>query len=202
MQCIEIVQIIKEIIISLAAITTVSLAIYGLRSWFRELKGKVEFEVARDLLKSTYKLRDSIWNFRLSIIFASEFPKDYNQSFVKLDYEKEANAQAYVYNNRWKYLSSAVIDFDSKVLEAEALWGDFIANKTDELRSCVTTLHISLRFLIDYVRMGINPNEDTHYKKVREEISASRDSNDELSIKIRTSIENIENALKPHLRRK
>ena len=56
----EIIGCIKDIIIALAAITTAAVAIYGITSWRRELSGKANFEVARNLAKAIYLLRDEI----------------------------------------------------------------------------------------------------------------------------------------------
>lgn len=68
---------IKDIALSGAAITTATVAILGLKSWSRELKGKAEFEVGRALILATYKLRDELKYARSPCTSGYEFPEDY-----------------------------------------------------------------------------------------------------------------------------
>ena len=70
----EIVTLIKDILVGIAAIVTPLIALTGLKNWNRELRGKAAFEVAVGLTKATYKLRDEIKSFRSPMIRADEFP--------------------------------------------------------------------------------------------------------------------------------
>ena len=40
-------SIIKDLLLSIAAIVTMFVALYGLNAWRKELKGKTEYEIAR-----------------------------------------------------------------------------------------------------------------------------------------------------------
>lgn len=55
----EVIAIVKDVLVGVAAATTAVAAVIGLRSWSRELKGKAEFEAARNLARATYKVRDA-----------------------------------------------------------------------------------------------------------------------------------------------
>ncbi len=77
MHATEIITIIKDIIISIAAATTAIVVYKGLEKWQNKLKGKANFDTAISLIKATYKLRDQISFCRSSFISPIEFPNDY-----------------------------------------------------------------------------------------------------------------------------
>jgi len=56
----ECLVIIKEILVSIAAITTAVVAIKGLRLWRSQLKGTTKYQVSQKLLEKTYKLQDAL----------------------------------------------------------------------------------------------------------------------------------------------
>ena len=123
----ELVKAASDVVVALAAAVTASAAIYGVRSWARELHGRARFEVARSLAKATYRLRDAIQTARTPMIRGSEFPEDYRSSMGrKVKPEVEAQDYAHVFAARWEPLYAAYQDFDAQTLEAEALWGTAI----------------------------------------------------------------------------
>ena len=97
----EIFTAIKDIVLVIAAATTARVAVLGLKNWSRELKGKTEFKVSRNLIRATYKLRDEIQNCRSPFISDYEFPKEYKGSLGETSAEVEAQAWLFVYKNRW-----------------------------------------------------------------------------------------------------
>lgn len=151
----EIFSIIKDVIISIAAATTAFVAYKGLERWQHELRGKANFDTARKLIRATYKLRDEISYARSPFIPASEFPEDYDPS--NKSSKNKGDAFAHVYGRRWERIVEAIQDYDAFALEAEALWGANIKEKTDELRDCV----IDLRSAIDgYISNEYSGGED------------------------------------------
>ena len=56
----EVITAIKDVLLGLAAATTAVVAVIGLKNWSRELKGKAEFEIARNMIRATYKLRNEL----------------------------------------------------------------------------------------------------------------------------------------------
>ncbi len=143
----EIITASRDILIGAAAIVTAIVAICGLKSWSRELKGKAEFEIARSLIRATYKLREALRSSRSPFTSAGEFPENY--SLKDRTPKKEAEAWAFVFKKRWEPVSTALQEFEAQALEAEALWGTKIKRKTDELRQCATELQVSMQAMID-----------------------------------------------------
>lgn len=115
----------KDLALGGAAVVTAWVAVRGIEKWCEELSGKASFEVARTLARATYKVRDEIAACRSPLIRSSEYPESY-RNYVpgeQPDHAVEANALAYVYNNRWTPVTDALREFDTQGLEAEALWG-------------------------------------------------------------------------------
>jgi len=138
---------------------------------------------------------------RSPFIPASEFPKEYDPR-NKTD-ESRGDAFSHVYTNRWKPIVEAVQVFDANTLEAEALWGNKIKEKTEKLRSCV----IELRSAIDaHVSNEYSGGEDFKQdrefgKKIRAIVSNSHKNENELTLKINSAIKEIESEITPHLGR-
>ena len=200
----EVITVVKDLLLGAAAVTTAIVAVVGLKSWSRELRGKTEFEAARNLIRATYRVGDALQNSRAPLISAGEFPPDYPGSEAAT-VEQEVQAWSHVYKNRWGPVREALQEFETYVLEAQALWGSSIRKKTDELRQCVRELQVAVEAIInDKVQRGENFNTDKDFGKATRSIAhASRsDENNGLNQKIRAAVEAIEDEVRPHLRRK
>ena len=204
MTALELITAIKDVLLGIAGATTATVAVIGLKNWSRELKGKAEFEVARNLIRATYKLRDELQNCRSPFISAHEFPEGYEGELGKSSPQAAAQAWSHVYKNRWTPVWSDIQEFDSHTLEAEALWGNEIRTRTDRLRQCVRELNVAIDAVIsDKANGGEDFKADREFgKNIRSTVSASRnDQNNELSKKILSAIGAIEEHIRPHLRR-
>jgi hypothetical protein len=199
----EIITAAKDIVLGIAAAITATIAILGLKSWRRELQGRAEFDAARGLARATYRLRDELASCRSPFIRAAEFPAD-SRGRDKSSPHEEADALAHVYKRRWEPVWKAIQEFDAQALEAESLWGKVIRGKTDILRACVSELNAGIEALIDNELSGGRDFEsDRNFgREMRATVSASRsDKKNALSKKISDAVEDIENQLRPHLKR-
>ena len=68
----EVITIVRDIAATTGACIASFVAIKGLRTWQRQLKGNSEYDLARKLLVSAYKLRDAIEGFRAPFIHPME----------------------------------------------------------------------------------------------------------------------------------
>jgi len=203
MFCSETVSAISDAVLAVAGVTTAGVAIYGVKSWARELRGRATFEVARSLARATYKLRDAIRHARSSLIRVYEFPDDYDHELRQRPPEVEASAYAYIFTKRLAAVWTAHEEFDTQTLEAEALWGSPIREKTDELRALVRKLSAAAEAYIDNEASGKeNLSSDRDFgRQIRSELFASfGQSDNELSNFIAVAVRAIENELRPHLR--
>ena len=195
----DIIVMIKDIIISIAAATTAIVAYKGLAKWQKELKGKANFETARLLIRATYKLRDEMRFCRSPFIPSSEFPKDYNP-LKKGTAEDKGKVYADIYGKRWEHVVKAIQEFDVHTLEAEALWGTEIREKTNQLRQCTRNLSSSIQaFIENEYSDGEYFKDKTFRNEIKNDIYLMKEDENPLSIKISTAIKTIENVIRPHL---
>jgi len=117
------------------------------------LRGKADFETARALARATYKLRDELTICRAAFVRDHEFPPSYNSSTSRAA-QQEAVGWVHVFKARWEHVWSAIQEFDTQALEAEALWGTAARDKTQTLRSCVKELNVAIEAVIDDKEVG------------------------------------------------
>lgn len=201
---VEYITGIKDICLSIAAITAAMVAISGLKSWKKELRGRADFEIARSLIRATYKLRDEITYSRSPFTSANEFPAEYDPLDKTSD--NEAEAWAFVFTNRWKPIANAIQEFEAQTLEAEALWGQEIKDTAFELKRCSQSLRAAMEVMVSNKASN---NEDFKAdkefgKKIKSELwqgFGGSKGKDDLGEKIQLAVGNIEKKLRPHLKR-
>ncbi len=202
----EIITASKDVLLGFAAIITASVAILGLKKWSVELKGKAEFEAARNLIRATYKLRDAIQSCRSPFMSTYEYPESSQDNLItsSTKQEQEAEALAYAYNNRMQPVWDALRELDLHTLEAEVLWGKGIRVHTDQLRRCVNRLFVAIQDHIENKKSGgknFKKNE-AYAKRTRNTIYASlEDKDNKLSTEITSVVTEIEKRVNPHLYR-
>lgn len=206
MSClIEFIVGFKDLAIGAAAVTTAVVAVTGLRNWQRELTGRAQFDVALSLVRATYKLRDEIQSCRSPLVVNSEFPEGAYRERREGTPDEVADAWAHVYIERWKFVQDALREFDAQSLEAEALWGADIRKRTRELHRCVNQLYGAIdAFIHDKRTSGESFAQDRDFaKEVRAQLNSSNldDENNDLSRKIKNAVQEIDDAVCPHLRR-
>lgn len=202
MTSVEFFSIVKDIFLSGAAATTAYAAYKGLEKWKSELAGKADFEVARNFIRSVYKLRNEIQSCRSPFVSAAEFPEGYRNGMVSLTSKEQGDAWLHVYNNRWQPVFEAIQEFDSTTLEAEALWGNDAKEKAQELRQLAVRLRVSIDSYLRNEYSGKQDFTDREFGvRIRADLNASGLEDDSLSPKINTAIENIEKIVRPHLRK-
>lgn len=203
MSVVEFFSVIKDICLGGAAMTTAYVAYTGLEKWHKELRGKASFEVARELIKSVYKLRDEMSNCRTPFTAAWEFPEGYKGPIENHTNEEKGQAWAHVYRRRWEPVGNATQNFDTSVLEAEALWGLSVKEKAQEFRGCARSLQV---YIQAYISNEFSGNDDfssdpDHAKKVKEVIWDINPQDNDFTKQINIAIEALEKEIRPHLSR-
>jgi len=139
----DVVPVMKDVILAGAAIVGACVAIRGLSTWNRQLKGSTEYDLARRLLKLIYRLRDAINQVRSSLMWAYEMPVPFEEEAQRMSSEQKhyyGLSRAYqdyglsrAYQARWQKVADIWSEIQAELLEAEALWGS--EYKTN-LRQC------------------------------------------------------------------
>lgn len=206
--CIE--QIIssgKDMIVAGAAAVGAVVAVRGLSTWNRQLKGSVEYDLARRVLKITYRLRDAIKSVRHPMMWAEEMPmppKDEAEKMSRDELSYYGSSRAY--QTRWQKVADVRTDLQAELLEAEVLWGSDLEKRFEVFNKLEKELFIAIR---DDLTLR-NPKESEAMKQaVQRRRAIARDvmyddlseTGDDFTKELLQAILPIEDFLKPHLRR-
>ena len=124
MTCTEIVALLKDLVLSGAAITGAVVAVKGLGTWQRQLKGQSEYELSRRILVSVFKYRDAINGVRHPAMWAYEMPSPPEDEAAKMPPEQiRFYGTSKAYQARWDKVQAERTSLYADLLEAEAIWG-------------------------------------------------------------------------------
>ena len=206
-----------ELVKNIAGLISTGVLIYvglaGLRTWRRQLKGNVEYEHARKVLKAVYLVRDEIRGVRNPFMSAGEHiyalekagisTKDINLTF---DNELRDRAFRLAYQNRLEKLEKAMSTLNLESFEAEVLWGKSFVDSISPLRICVNELFGAVE---SHFRYESKPPRDVSLAQKVDDIFYGHDQlttdqvdeiKNEFSKKAIASIKTVEIFIRPHLK--
>jgi len=185
-------MIITEIIQSITAIIIAGVAIYGLKEWKKQIRGKTNYEVARRYLKASLELRDAMKYVRNPFIPASEMQSALKEhGFSSDEYTDNLKTNRAVYSVRWKKVQEAWTSLEAESLEAEVCWGSDIASISRPLINLTRELFAELQMYLDGNRKSLK--DELIYN------TGSDENPDDFSKKVNQCIDKIREFLKPHL---
>ncbi len=193
---------IKDIVLSVAAMTGAVVAIKGLGTWQRQLKGQSEYELSRRILVTVFKYRDAINNVRQPAMWAYEMPMPPKDEAKTMNHNQiRFYGKSKAYQARWDKVQAERTSLYADLLEAEVTWG----NELKYLFKKVFDLENELSTCIRYYIELINPDTDEALKEVLGEIykknrniiyGNTSEESDEYKNDLISAIENIEKFLK------
>jgi len=202
----EWLTIIKDISLIIVACIGSIVAIIGLNTWKAEQRGRVAFELARNLLANTYRLRDQVSNLRAPFMSAAEMKNPPDDSpFVKTEKGKHFYRQYSGYERRLTPIDETLKKIFVDLAEAEALWGSNIRKEYNKLFSIINKLVIEIHMYLDQ----LNPEKPMFQYKLDYEDNMKRvkimfgtgSEKDEYARKVDGAIKSIENCIQPHLQK-
>jgi hypothetical protein len=125
-------EIIRDIFQIVFFATASTVACIGLWKWREELKGKVEYETAKQALAKAYSVRDQIRMIQSAIVFHSEWA-GYESAEYETERQRKVNESFFAYSQRFQKLQDKVSELYPAMVEAEAVFGDEAREKLDEL---------------------------------------------------------------------
>ena len=182
---------------------TFGVALYGVRSWSRELKGKANFEISRKLLEAVYRYRDSVQRARSSYIFGTLDELDE----INRDKERKVEVLISHFDNRWKPVSESTQTLLSISIEAEVLLGSEVKQLIDTLKYISGDLRFSMDVFIDFEvnrkaeMVAFYEDFPEVWKQLQSKMVREPDGKDSMSTEIEDTIKKLENLLKVHLKR-
>lgn len=198
-------SVLRDVLLGAAAAATAFFAYLGLSTWRRELKGKSEYQLAKDVLKAVYKVREAFKFVRNLLIYSYEYPDDMKDPHGHLKREYEYEGTAHVYQERWKKVAEAFQELEDLHLDAQVEWGPEYQDVIRKLRSCLVDLQIAIQTMLERKkdpRMG----ELTDAEKLEEERSVlynlgGGSKHDKFTPEIAEAIGEFEKWLRPKIKR-
>lgn len=130
-----VVQVVRDVVAALVAVTGVVVAIVGLQTWRRQLRGSVELETARLVLRASYRMRDTI----ISVVFSS-FMSERHDLFAPLRKKGVFERVSQRYTEDWKAVMDSGSELRLAELEGVVLWGKPFTAAMEPLKKCVRDL--------------------------------------------------------------
>lgn len=205
MTCTEIVALLKDLVLSGAAITGAVVAVKGLGTWRRQLKGQSEYELSRRILVSVFKYRDAINGVRHPAMWAYEMPSPPEDEAAKMSPDQiRFYGTSKAYQARWDKVQAERTSLYADLLEAEAIWGAELKQLFKKVFDLEHELFTRIRHYIEIIspdtseakKVAItkidNKARDIMYDDLSEEP-------DEYKKDLISAIEQIEKYLKPKL---
>ena len=137
----------KEIAVGCSALAAAYFAYKGLSTWQRELKGKSEYLVAKDVLRAVYEVNEAFKHVRNPAIYQYEYPKDMIDARGDLLSQHRHAGTDHVYQNRWRILSEAFRKLEEQHIKALVELGLENQEVIVPLRKCRVRLQLAIQLV-------------------------------------------------------
>jgi hypothetical protein len=201
----EVFTVIKDLIVAGAAITAAIVAVKGLDTWRRQLKGHSEYELSRRILVTLFKYRDAVNDVRHPAMWNYEIPKPSDEVKESMDAGQiRFYGTSKAYQARWEKVQDERTSLYADLLEAEAIWGDDLNNHFKDVFGLQHELFTNIRLYLEL----INPEVPEHSKEAIRKVDENKrdimydnlgEEPDEFKSDLITAIKKIEVYLKPKL---
>lgn len=201
----EYITAIKDVILGLSVISAAIFAYLGLTTWRKELKGKSEYQLAKEVLKSTYKVRDAFMHVRSPAIYQYEYPEEMLDAQGYLKQEHDYAGSVHVYQKRWEMMVRDFSELEEHNLEAQVEWGAEFQNVIAKLRYCKAELQIAIQQMLERKKnprnIGLTSvGADAEERSVLYYHGADS-KHDKFTSEINEAINEFEKWLRPHIKR-
>lgn len=197
------IGVVKDLMLTVAAFVGMLVAMKGLDTWNRQLKGGVEYELTRRLLKCTYRLRESIKGVRHPMITPSEQMYPDAETALPVE-ERRYRGLAHAYQTRWEKVTAVRDDLQTELLEAEVVWGNAIYENFEPLFKLQQELFADVHSYLALINPDAGEQERSTWhgiRRARRQVlyDLAIAGEDEYSADVAQAISGIESYLKPHL---
>lgn len=156
-------SVLKDIVLTLTAITGAFVAVKGLSTWKRQISGQAEYNLSKNLLVNLFKYRDVISSIRDPFMSGSErIPPSGEERKKMTDAQVRHHATSKAYEVRWNKLSEVRPEIYANMIEAEALWGDEITKLWENLIKKENDLLYAIQDFLEFTNPGIDRLDKEH----------------------------------------
>lgn len=194
---------VKDTVLTATAIVAAYVGLRGLSSWRRQLKGNMEYALAKNVLTCLYELRGLMGVVRNPIASYSQEPDLPAEKLKYMDAkQREWHAYAQMYEKRWAPVVAAKTKLDVYIFEMEAVWG----RKAVAQIAPVNQLVAELQWAIQDHLEGRDPRLDRQDYNAEEQkkqrailFKRGPKTLDEYNGRLEKAIADAEAVLKPHV---
>ena len=190
---VQILGLLKEWAVPIASYFGICISIYGLQIWKRQHRWKVEFDIARKLLPHLYEYRHVLLGARVRQILIYECPEA-KENPEKYSKKGVADLLECAFRYRMSRVAQARAKLAASVLEAEAIWGNWLKEQFLKLFEYEQELGIAQVRYVKNMRVG-----KTELNRDVEKIVFGA-PNDDFERKVQAVIYQFERFLKSKLR--
>lgn len=205
--CSDILSAVKDVVLTCSGAVGAYVAWKGLNTWNRQLKGAVEYDLARRLVRYSYELREALKGVRHPFMWAEEIPPpDPSQAATISADAKRYFGLASAYQARWDKVSAVRTSLQTDLLEAEVLWGREIHSCYRPLFELQAELYRDVHSYLGLCNPSELPAMKEAFTKSRQSkrqvlYDLSSDEPDDFSKDVNTAVSAVEDYLKLHLRK-
>ncbi|MDH4395253.1 MAG: hypothetical protein QE278_06220 [Limnobacter sp.] len=167
----------------------------GLSTWRRQLHGTSKFQVAKNILITTYQIQDAIQAVRSPMLFLRKEEVEAGRS---LDEEQR------IYSERLTSLYEKRSELRALALEARAIWGTEVTDCFQPIQDLIGTLRaeIWLHFWLKgaYAGPGAQVDRSPERVEANDKIVYYVNDKDEFTQKIQSAVDGVEKMYKERLR--
>ncbi len=195
---------IKDVVLTGSAIATVIVASLGLNTWRRQLKGKSEYQLAKEVLMSVYRVKEAFIFVRNPVTSPDEYHEKMINPDGSLKNEYKDKGLSIVFSKRFKKFEEAVTKLKEKHLEAQVEWGAESQDIINPLYKCRVELYHAVNMMLLRKK---DPGEFSLTAKEKREERATvyysgANPDDQLTPQINKAIKGFEEWLRPHIKSK
>lgn len=205
---VEYIAVVKDLVLGGAAVVGSYVAIRGLKTWNRQLKGGVEYDLTRRLLSATYRWREAVRAVRRPVMWIEEMSLPSEEDRQKMSAEEVRHyGKGHAYQARWDKVVQAHDELQTELLEAEVLWGKQLHTKykqafqlQQELFACI---HLYLLIIDPRTPQASREAYETTLRSkesVMYDVSTGTEE-DQFTRDLSSVIAEIESLLKPRLKK-
>jgi hypothetical protein len=197
------ISLIKDVVLTIGAIITIFLGLYGLKIWKRDLIGKEAYTVVSAVVKNLHKASKALQNFRKPVQESERraFTQQERENFT--ENERWSMLEREVFAARAEKLETILNEYSESVLSARVLLGSSVSAATLEFNGIITDHFNCVNEYLELIRdqnLALGP--DSPQTVVAQQATfITRDLDDTLTIKLYDAREATEKAFLRYLHR-
>ncbi len=167
--------VIKDLVLTCGGIVGIYVALRGLNTWNRQLRGSSEYDLSRRVLRAVYRHRNALKNVRNPAIWVNEQPQPPEEEAKKMDSQQiHFYGVSGAYQKRWDRVVEVRTELQAELIEAEVLWGDTLNVLIDPINKLERELFITLTNYITIINPKTEPDTKQAYIEIRKWIGNSK----------------------------